>query len=171
MNSDFFKYGLLLLLLPFLQVSIFNNIDFMGYINPCLYLIFVFVFPFSKDKTLLLISSFLLGLFVDILTNDGGIHAFSLVFIAYIRLFVFQAITRKTDSDLENFNVRNLSFFNLFLWISILTVIHHFILFSLEQFSFEQFRGLLLKTLLTSIFSIVLIIFGLQLFLKKRSNA
>ena len=171
MNSDFFKYGFLLLLLPLLQVGIFNNIDFMGYINPYLYLIFVFVFPFYKDKSLLLISSFLLGLFVDFLTNDGGIHAFSLVFIAYIRLFVFQLILRKTDSDLENLNVRNLAFFNLFLWVLILTVIHHFILFSLEQFSFEQFEGLLLKTFLTSTFSVVLIIFGLLLFLKKRSNA
>ena len=171
MNSDFFKYGLLLLLLPFLQVSIFNNIDFMGYINPYLYVIFVFVFPLKKDKTSLLISSFLLGLFVDFLTNDGGIHAFSLVFVAYIRLFVLQLITQKSDSDIENLNIRNISYLNLLVWISILTFIHHFILFSLEQFSFKQFNSLLLKTFLTSIFSIVLIIFGLQLFMKKRSNA
>ncbi len=171
MNSNFFKYGLLLLLLPFLQVSIFNNIDFMGYINPYLYVIFVFVFPLKKDKTSLLISSFLLGLFVDFLTNDGGIHAFSLVFVAYIRLFVLQLITQKSDSDIENLNIRNISYLNLLVWISILTFIHHFILFSLEQFSFKQFNSLLLKTFLTSIFSIVLIIFGLQLFMKKRSNA
>lgn len=171
MNSDTFKYGLLLILLPFLQVSIFNNVDFMGYINPYLYVIFVFVFPFKKDKSTLLILSFLIGIFVDFLTNDGGIHAFSLVFISYIRLFVFQMITRKTDSDIDNFNVRNIPFLSLMLWIAVLTFIHHFILFTLEQFSFKQFDQLLLKTCLTTIFSIVLIIFGLQLFLKKKSNA
>ncbi len=171
MNSDFFKYSLLLILLPFLQVSIFSNIDFMGYINPYLYVIFVFVFPLNKDKTSLLISSFLLGLFLDFLTNDGGIHAFSLVFVAYIRLFVLQIITQKSDSDIENLNIRKISYLNLLVWISILTFIHHFILFSFEQFSFKQFNSLLLKTFLTSIFSIVLIIFGLQLFMKKRSNA
>ncbi len=143
----------------------------MGYINPYLYLIFVFVFPFSKDKTLLLISSFLLGLFIDFLTNDGGIHAFSLVFIAYIRFFALKVVSRKSDADIEETKISNISFLNLFIWISILTFIHHFILFSLEQFSFDQFSSLMLKTFLTSIFSIVLIIFGLQFFLKKRSNA
>lgn len=171
MNSDFFKYGLLLLLLPFLQVSIFNNIEFMGYINPFIYVIFVFAFPFTKNKTLLLVSSFLLGLFVDFLTNDGGIHAFSLVFIAYLRLFVLRIVTQKADTDLENINIRDISYLNLFLWIFILTSIHHFLLFSLEQFSFKQMDSLLLKTFLSSIFSIVLIIFGLQLFMKKRSHA
>lgn len=171
MNSNTFKYGLLLILLPFLQVSIFNNVDFMGYINPYLYVIFVIVFPFKKDKSTLLILSFLLGIFVDFLTNDGGIHAFSLVFISYIRLFVFQIITGKTDSDIEEFNIRNIPFLSLMIWIAVLTFIHHFILFSLEQFSFKQFNQLFIKTFLTSLLSIVLVMFSLQLFLKKKSNA
>lgn len=171
MNSDLFKYGFLLILLPFLQVSIFNNIDFMGYINPYLYVVFVIVFPLQKDKSLLLISSFLLGLFVDFLTNDGGIHAFSLVFISYIRLFVLQILTRKTESDLENLGIRSIPFLVLVLWIIILIFIHHLLLFILEQFSLQQFDRLLLKTFLTSLFSVVLIIFSLQLFLKKKSDA
>lgn len=171
MNSNTYKYGLLLILLPFLQVSIFNNVDFMGYINPYLYVIFVIVFPFKKDKSTLLILSFLLGIFVDFLTNDGGIHAFSLVFISYIRLFVFQIITGKTDSDIEELNIRNISFLSLMIWIAVLTFIHHFILFSLEQFSFKQFNQLFIKTFLTSLLSIVLVMFSLQLFLKKNSNA
>jgi len=171
MNSDLFKYGLLLILLPFLQVSIFNNVNFIGHINPYLYIIFVIVFPLYKDKTLLLISSFLLGLFIDFLTNDGGIHAFSLVFISYIRFYVLQIITNKTDADFESLNIRDISFLSLTLWIIILTVIHHLLLFLLEQFSFEQFGSLLLKTFLTSIFSVVLIVFCLQLFLKKKSHA
>ena len=171
MNSDIFKYGLLLILLPFLQVSIFNNIDFLGYINPYLYIIFVIVFPFYKNKTLLLISSFLLGIFIDFLTNDGGIHAFSLVFISYIRLYVLKVITNKTDSDSENLNIRSIPFLSLLLWIIILSFTHHLLLFLLEQFSFGQFDRLLLKTFLTSIFSVVLIVFCLQLFLKKESHA
>ncbi len=171
MNSDTLKYGLLLLLLPILQVGVFNNVHFLGYINPYFYIIFVFIFPFNKDKTTLLIGSFLLGLFIDILTNDGGIHTFSIVFISYIRLIILQIISSKSDSEIEQLNVRNIPFSTLILWISILTFIHHFFIFSLEQFSFTHFDNLLLKTFLTSSFSIVLIIFGLQLFLNKKSNA
>lgn len=171
MNNSLHKYGFLLLLLPLLQVSVFNNVLLLGYINPYVYIIFVFVFPLSKNKTSLLLSSFLLGLFIDMLTNDGGIHAFALVFIAYIRFFFLSILTGKNDSDLEQIKINELSFPILFTWISLLTFIHHFILFYLEQFSFTRFDNLLLKTFLTSLLSIVLIIFGLQLFLKKSSNA
>ena len=171
MNSTFLKYGFLLLLLPILQVSIFNNVLLLDYINPYFYIIFVFVFPFDKNKTALLVSSFLLGLFIDLLTNDGGIHAFSLVFIAYFRLNFLLFLTGKSKSDIESINIIDINFTNIFVWISVLTFIHHFLLFYLEQFSFERFDNLLLKTFLTSILSIVLIIFGLQLFLKKKSNA
>ena len=171
MNSDLFKYGLLLLFLPILQLSIFNNINFLGYINPQIYIIFIFVFPIKNKKIILLISSFLLGLFIDFLTNDGGIHAFSLVFISYIRLFVLKIISGKSDLDKEILNIRKLNFPTLITWITILTFIHHFILFLLEQFSFAHFTSLLLKTLLTTLFSVVLIIFGLQLFLNRKPNA
>ncbi len=143
----------------------------MGHINPYFYIIFVFVFPVKNSKTILLISSFLLGLFIDILTNDGGIHTFSLVLISYIRLPFLRIITGKSDLDQAQFNIRDLSLPVLITWITILTLLHHFFLFLLEQFSFAQFGNLLLKTLLSSLFSIVLIIFGLQLFLKRRSNA
>ena len=171
MNSALLKYGILLILLPLLQVSIFNNVNLLGYINPYFYIIFVFVFPFNKNKSSLLISSFILGLFIDILTNDGGIHAFSIVFIAYFRIVLLQILSNKNDDDIEQINTKDLSFVVLFLWVSILTFLHHFLVFSLEQFSFVEFGRLLLKTFLSSILSIVLIIFGLQLFLKKKSNA
>jgi len=171
MNSTLLKYGSLIFLLPFLQVSIFNNILLLDYINPLFYIIFVFVFPLSKNKTNLLLISFLLGICIDLLTNDGGIHAFSLVFIAYIRLFFLYVLTGKNDSDLDQLKISKLSFPILFIWISLLTFIHHFIVFYLEQFSLIRFDNLLLKTFLTSLLSIVLIIFGLQLFLKKKSNA
>jgi hypothetical protein len=171
MNSSLLKYGYLLILLPILQVSIFNNVNLLGYINPYFYIIFIFIFPINKDKTILLLSSFFLGIFIDTLTNDGGIHTFSIVFIAYFRLFVLRVLSNKNDYDIEQLNTRDIDFPILFLWISILTFTHHFLVFSLEQFSFLKFSTLLLKTFLTSILSIVLIIFGLQLFLKKKSNA
>jgi len=171
MNNALLKYGYLLLLLPFLQVSIFNNVLLFGYINPYIYIIFIFVFPLAKNKTTVLLTSFLLGIFIDLLTNDGGIHAFAIVFIAYIRLFLLFVLTGKNDSDIEQLKIEELSFPILFIWISLLTLIHHFLIFALEQFSFSKFDNLLLKTSLTSLLSIVLIIFGLQLFLKKKSNA
>jgi len=168
MNSSILKYGSLLILLPLLQIGVFYNIDLLGYINPLVYIIFVFVFPIKKDKTLLLVSSFLLGIFIDFLTNDGGIHAFSLVFIAFIRLFFLRILTGKSENDIEELDIKEIQFSTLFIWIAVLTLLHHLLIFVLEPFSFSHFGNILQKTLLTATFSIVLIIFGIQLFLKRK---
>jgi len=165
------KYGLLLILLPVFQLSIFNNINLLGYIDPYFYIIFIIVYPFKKDRTSLLLSSFLLGIFIDLLTNDGGIHTFSLVFIAYFRRIPLQVFASKTPLELEETSIQNINFPVLFLWVSSLTLIHHFLVFLLEQFSFEDFGNLLLKTFLSAVLTILLILFSLQLFLTKKSNA
>lgn len=171
MNNVFLKYGALLVILVLLQVSLFNNINLFGYINPYIYVIFIFVYPINRDKTALLLLSFLLGISIDFLTNDGGIHAFSLVFIALLRLSALKLITRKGNFDIEELTLQKITFSNLIIWIVFLTFIHHLLIFILEQFSFNNFESILSKTTLTTIFSVILIIFGLQLFLKRKSNA
>jgi len=171
MTKDLFKYSLLILVLPFLQVSIFNNVDLLGYIDPYFYIIFIFVFPFYKDKKNILFASFLLGLFIDMLTNDGGIHTFSLVFLAYSRVFFLEVITGKRAREIADLKLDDFIPSKLFLWVISLSFLHHFIVFFLEQFSFSNFGRLLLKTFIASTFSIIVISFALQIFIKKGKNA
>ena len=171
MNKDLFTYGFLILLLPVLQVSVFNNVDLLGYIDPSFYILFIFIFPFYQNKVVLLLSSFVLGLCIDVLTNDGGIHAFSLVLLAYSRGFILEIVTGKSASDISEMKLREFSFSKLIVWVSILTFVHHFIIFSLEQFSFTNFGSLMLKTTVASTFSIIVIIMSLQLVTRKFSDA
>ena len=170
MNKSIATYGLLLLL-PILQIVIFSNIDLFGYIDPYVYVLFVFVFPFKKNKSALLLSSFLLGLFIDILTNDGGVHAFSLVFIANIRSFVLQILSGKSSNDLIEIGKNRIAMSIQFVWIFILVLIHHFILFSLEAMSLSLMGNVLNKTVLTSLLTILFIGVFLQLFGNNRSHA
>ena len=92
-------------------------------------------------------------------------------FLAYSRRFLLEIITGKSASDISEMELREFSFSNFFVWVSIVTLMHHFIIFSLEQFSFANFGTLILKTLVASIFSIIVIIMGLQLFSRKIPNA
>ena len=57
------------ILLLFVQVFIFNNINLLGYINPFPYILFILLFPVNGNKSLLLLSSFTLGLLIDIFSN------------------------------------------------------------------------------------------------------
>lgn len=165
MNSIFLIINLIFLLL--FQVLILNNINFLGYVNPYIYIIFIFAYPISKNRFPFLFFAFLYGLIVDVFSDSGGIHAFSLLFVAYIRVFMIKAIFKKTTADLFIFRLRSESFGKIFNYVVILTVIHHFILFSLANFSFQNFSGVLLNTLLSSVFTLILYFFGTFIFSKK----
>ena len=160
------QIAILFVSLLLLQVLILNNIRFLGYINPYLYIVFVFIYPIRINRFPFLIFSFILGLLVDTFANSGGVHAFSILFIAYIRLFFIKSIFKKTESEYQSFSLSLESFDKVFNYVAILTVIHHFLLFLLINFSFSNFINVLLNTLFSTIFTLVLYFLGRFLFTK-----
>lgn len=154
--------------LLFLQVFMFNHVNLFGHINPMVYIVWVFLFPVRKTRSVFLILSFLLGISIDIFSDSGGINAFAITFIAYFRLPILMAVLRKSDLDYVQFNLKTLSFNKVLLFISILTIIHHFIVFSLEYFSFNAILSIISKTTVTSIFTILISTLGIVLFAKKK---
>ena len=90
-NFSIFFWAVFLLLL---QIFVLNNINFFSSINPYLYVAIIFIFPLYKNRFIILIFSFLYGLALDSFTDTGGIHAFSLLFVAINRLGSNGAISR-----------------------------------------------------------------------------
>jgi rod shape-determining protein MreD len=158
----------LFLSLLFLQVFVCNNILFLGYINPYLYIAFVIFYPLKKERSLFLLVSFLLGLAIDFFLDSGGINAFALLFVAYIRLFLVRLIFKKTEQDYLLFKLQQEPFGKVFNYVMILIVIHHFILFSLANFSSQNFSSVFTNTLYSSIFTSVLLFTGTYIIRKKK---
>jgi len=152
----------------FLQVFVFNKILFLGYINPYVYIAFVIFYPLKKERFLFLFLSFLLGLVIDFFSDSGGINAFSLLFVAYIRLFLVRVIFKKMEQDYLLFNLQQEPFGKVFNYVITLIVIHHFILFSLANFSFQNFSSVFTNTLYSSIFTSVLFFIGSYIIRKKK---
>ncbi len=167
--NDIIKNSLLFISLILIQIIVLNNILFLGYINPLLYILFIIVFPLRRDRGLLLILSFLLGLIIDFFLDSGGTNAAATVGIAYLRLPLLKALMRKSEIDFPVFKVSKLPFTTLIYFIAILTFTHHLILFSIEYFKFSEITIILSRTILTSIFTIILIIFSLLLMNKSKS--
>ena len=157
---------LFFLFLLFLQILVLNNINFFGHINPFLYIVFVFLYPLKENRFSFLFFSFLLGLFVDFFSDSGGIHAFSILFIAYIRLFFIKIYFRKIPADYPFFQLKSESFGKVFNYSVTLTVIHHLIYFSFANFSFQNISMVLLNTLYSSIFTLILFFLGTYIFTK-----
>ncbi|WP_452225213.1 rod shape-determining protein MreD [Lacinutrix chionoecetis] len=138
-----------------LQVLVLSHINFMGYINPYIYILFIILYPVKNNRLLFILLSFLLGLFVDMFLDSGGVHAAASVTIAFIRpaalKFSFGAVYEH-----QTIKFGSIDFGQRFTYITILTVIHHFILFSLEIFNFSKILFVLKNTLFSSIFTIIL---------------
>ena len=165
MNKPF-NMATLFIMLLFLQVFVLNNILFLDSINPYLYIVFVFLYPLKTNRVPFLFYSFLLGISVDFFSDSGGIHAFSTLSIAYIRLFFIRIYFRKIEADFSFFKLKSESFGKVFNYTVTLTVIHHLILFSFANFSFQNLSNVLLNTLFSSFFTLTLYFLGTYIFTK-----
>lgn len=168
MNNPFINNILLFIGLLFFQILIFNNINLFGYLNPYPYVAFVFLFPYRKERSALLILSFLLGLTLDFFSDSGGVHAASLLFTSYIRLKFVRLILRKFESEYFTFKLNTISNDKLIVFFFVLILIHHFTMFSLEYFDFYAFWTILKRAILSSIFTLLVVTFGYYLFVNKK---
>ncbi len=168
MNRESINTVILFISLVLLQIVVLNNINFLGYINPFLYILFIFYYPIKKTDNILILLSFFLGLCIDFFSNTGGINAAATLFIAYIRIPILKIVIGKREIDFNTINLNKLPFFRTYSYISILTVIHHFIVFGLEYFKWENFGIIVLKTFLTSIFTIILVMISFTFIPRKK---
>lgn len=155
MNSLVYSNVLRFSLLVIFQVLILNHINFFGYINPYAYILFILLFPIKNTRIIFLLLSFLMGLTIDIFSDSGGIHAAACVSIAYARP-IFLKFCFGTIYEYQTIKFNNVEFGSKLLYISLLTFVHHLVLFSLEIFNISKVILTLQKTLFSSIFTIIL---------------
>lgn len=163
MNSNLLYNLLRFILLLSAQVLVFNNINFFGYINPYPYVLFVILYPVNGNKYGLLVSSFLLGLTLDYFTDSGGVHAASCLILAMIRPSIFRfsfglSYEYQTVKINDNLTPERFSFLLLAI------VIHHFMMYTLELFEFQLILIILWRTLISSIFTLIMSVLLIYLF-------
>lgn len=149
------------------QVTICNNIDLFGYVNPYIYIIFIFLFPIKDQRLILLLTSFILGMLVDIFSDSGGVHAGAAVTLAYARPVILKSsFGMLYEHHSIKFSATDLG--SLISYITIGTFIHHSVLFSLEIFNISNILLILKKTLFSSIFTIILSVLIIILFSRNK---
>ncbi|AUP78763.1 rod shape-determining protein MreD [Flavivirga eckloniae] len=155
MNNILSINSIRFVVLILIQVLMLNNINFFGYINPYPYILFIILFPVKSNRALIILSGFLLGLIIDMFLDSGGIHAAACVFIAYVRPVVLK-FSFGTMYEHHNIKFSVVEFGSKITYITLLVILHHIILFSLEIFSLPRIIFVLQKTLFSSIFTILL---------------
>ncbi|MEZ4874221.1 MAG: rod shape-determining protein MreD [Flavobacteriaceae bacterium] len=167
-NNELLKNAGRFVLLVLVQVLLLDHINFLGYINPYLYVFFMVVYPLSGNKGLLIFLSFLLGLTIDLFNGSGGIHAGASVFIAWVRPFVLK-YSFGVSYEYNTVKINSASFSQQLVYIMSLVFFHHLVLFSLEIFNAQQILLLLKSTLFSGVFTTLLIFCTLYLFGREHS--
>lgn len=159
MIKGLWKYVIMFVVLVLLQALILNNIQVSGLINPYVYILFVLLLPFTIPGYFLLGLSFLLGISIDIFSNTPGIHAGATVLLGFLRPSIAQLVSSREIIEKGNTpNLTQLGFASFLKYVVISVLIHHLFLFFAETFSFSYFFETLLRWMLSSIFSILIIL-------------
>ncbi len=153
-----------------LQVVILNKMEFSGYLNPYLYVIFILILPFETPGWLLLTLASILGLSIDMFSNTTGMHMAATLLIAYLRPFILSRFSPRDNYEPGTLPLPSYYGFPWFFkYAAILVFIHHFVYFIIESFSIENIVSILIKTIGSTLFTLV--IMGITLlftFQKKR---
>jgi rod shape-determining protein MreD len=159
MINSIIRFGVIFVFLILLQVLLFNNIQFSGYVNPYIYIMFIMLLPVETPAWLLLLLSFLTGGIIDFFSGSPGMHSSATVLAGFIRPYVLRVISPR-DGYEPNSDPSMLTYgFRWFMIYTLLIVlVHHTALFYLEVFRFTDFFRTFGRVLVSTVFSVVFIL-------------
>jgi hypothetical protein len=136
-----------------------------------LYILFILLLPFETPNILLFPLAFILGLTIDAFYDTPGLHAASCVILAFVRILFISITVQKEGFDNEpEPTMSNMGFRWFFTYALILTLIHHFFLFNLEVFRFSEIPYTLSRFVLSSIFTVFLMLLIGFLFYRRKER-
>lgn len=159
------------IVLVFMQVFLLKNITFYNLATPYFYILFILLLPFEVPNPLLFVLSFLIGLTIDAFYDTPGLHASACVLLALVRVLFISITVQKDGFDNEPEPTLSIMGFRwFFTYVLILTLFHHFFLLNLEVFSFSEIQYTLSRVVLSSLFTVFLILISGLLFFRRKER-
>lgn len=146
-----------------------KNITLYNLATPYLYILFIMLLPFDTPNLLLFVLAFIMGLTIDAFYDTPGLHAAACVVLALVRILFISITVQKEGFDNEPEPTLSIMGFRwFFTYALVLTLFHHFFLFNLEVFRIADIQYTLSRFVLSSLFTVFLmLVIGLLFFRKK----
>jgi rod shape-determining protein MreD len=159
------------IVLVFLQVFLLKNITLYNLSTPYLYILFILLLPFETPNLLLFVLAFIMGLSIDAFYDTPGLHTAASVLLAFVRILFISITVQKDGFDNEPEPTLSIMGFRwFFTYTLILTLFHHFFLFNLEVFRFSEIQYTLSRVVLSSLFTVFLMLISGLLFYKSKER-
>lgn len=169
MNSVLIHNAFRFVALMVLQIFFMDHINFLGYINPMVYILFVMLFPVENNRWGFLLLAFLLGIIMDTFQDTGGAHAVATVTLAFLRPLLLKLVYGQGYLT-KNLKIIQSPLDRFLLLLLLAIVLHHIILFSLVIFNTSQILYILKLTLSIGIASYIIITILFLLFSKRKEQ-
>lgn len=150
----YFSVYLLAQVMLFKQLVLFNTAFCFFYVA------FILLLPIETNALVLMGIAFLLGFCVDIFYDSLGLHALSLVLMAYLRNYWLNTVTPQGGYDAGEGPTLAVNGLQWFVVYSLpLVFVHHLVLFFTEVGGFGIFWYTMLKVITSLTFTMGVILF------------
>lgn len=140
-----------------IQVLILNNIYYLRIATPFLYLYFLLKIPVGISKSAMLFISFATGLTIDLFSNTPGMHAAACTFVGFFRAGMIRFLIGKEllDGAFPSYAIFGVGGF--LRYTALFVFLHHIVLFLVESLTLFDPLFLVIRILLSTILSLMLI--------------
>ena len=151
------EIGRLLLVLA-LQVLLFDHLHAgrMGVVM--MYILFLINLPARTPRWAEMLIGFGVGMVMDVWHSSLGIHIAACVALTFIRPILLTNATQDVERIKDNVSIQNIGRAEYTKCAVLLTVLHHFIVFSLEMWNMHLWWMVLLQTLISSVMTLCVIL-------------
>jgi hypothetical protein len=146
-------------ILILLQVLVFNYVQWFGFLNPAIYLLFIILLPLDIPKSIQYIAAFAAGFVVDTFLKTYGIQAFACVFMVFLRPYVILILNGFKPLETGVTPMPGIKDFN---WILVYTLLLVFIqqlsVTILEIFEWAQWWRIIWTSVANTLFTTFIIL-------------
>lgn len=168
--NNILKNSVRFVLFLLIQIIILNEVPPLHqFITPYVYFLFLLWLPFGTNRITMTFLGFAFGYSLDLFSNTPGLHAAACTLLGYLRPTVLNLLLAQEASEEINKepSIATMGWGPYFVYVFVLTFVHHFYLVLLEWLQFGNFSYFIGKVILTSLMSMVLI-FLAELIMNRR---
>nr|WP_153850391.1 hypothetical protein [Ornithobacterium rhinotracheale] len=153
-----------------LQVLIFNNINFWGYANPYIYVLFILTLPSNINRYSLLLYAFVIGVSIDVFEHTGGVNAFASVLVAYLRNPLIKMLSNQNVEESDASKFSNFSIMQWLVYIIVLVLIQQLCVDLIESLQWNNLGLIVTRSLIGALICVLFCVMYILSFPPKRQS-
>lgn len=158
MTKTVLTFILLFIVLITAQALIFNNLILFNVALPLVFVYIIISLPVTLSTNWAVTIGFLTGLTVDIFSDTPGMNALACTLLAFVRKPVYH-LYMSFDDDMSGMrlSVATMGPAAFFKYMSTMVLIYCMTVFTIEAFQFFNMRLLILRTVCSTVFTVIII--------------